>query len=71
MVDHQPMRKTMSAMSMIILSRPTTAPVVKDVNQSLLAFSSMLVISSTPACSMVLSIRLGSDVPAWATSAFA
>ena len=31
----------------------------------------MLVTSSTPVCSMVASIRLGSDVPVWATSACA
>ena len=31
----------------------------------------MLVTSSTPVCSIVASIRFGSDVPVWATSACA
>ncbi len=47
---------------------PTTAPAVSDVNQSFEASVSMFVTSSTPACSMVDSIRFGSDVPEWATS---
>ncbi len=50
---------------------PTTAPAVSEVNQSFEASVSMFVTSSTPACSMVDSIRFGSDVPEWATSAWA
>lgn len=56
---------------MMILSIPTTTPAVKEVNHSSAASFSMLVTSSTPVCSMVASIRLGSDVPVWATSACA
>lgn len=65
------MRKTIKAMSMMILSIPTTAPAVNDVNQSLEASVSIFVTSSTPAYSMVDSMRFGSEVPEWATSACA
>ena len=56
---------------MIILSIPTMTPAVKDVNHNFAASFSMFVTSSTPVCSIVASIRLGSDVPVWATSACA
>ena len=46
---------------MIILSIPTMTPAVKDVNHNFAASFSMLVTSSTPVCSIVASIRLGSD----------
>lgn len=65
------MRNTIRAISITILSMPTTAPAVSEVNHSLLASFSMLVTSSTPVCSIVASIRLGSDVPLCATSACA
>ena len=65
------MRNTTRAISMMILSIPTTIPEVSDVNQSFAASFSMLVTSSTPVCSIVASMRLGSDVPVWATSACA
>ena len=71
MVAHQPIRKTIKAMSMITLSMPTTAPAVREVNQSFEASVSMFVTSSTLACSIVDSIKLGSEVPEWATSACA
>ena len=54
---------------MICLSHDDTGR--KEVNHSSAASFSMLVTSSTPVCSMVASIRLGSDVPVWATSACA
>ena len=54
---------------MMILSIPTTTPAVSEVNHSSAASFSMFVTSSTPVCSIVASIRLGSDVPVWATSA--
>ena len=71
MVLHQPMRKTMRAISMMILSRPTMAPAVRDVNQSFEASFSMEVTSSTPAFSIVASTSAGSEVPVRATSACA
>ena len=71
MVLHQPTLKTMRAISMMILSRPTIAPAVSEVNHSFEASFSMAVTSSTPAFSMVASTRFGSDVPVFATSACA
>ena len=62
-VAHQPMRNTIKAMSITILSIPTTTPAVSEVNHSLAASFSMLVTSSTPVCSIVASIRSGSEVP--------
>ena len=44
------------AMSITILSIPTTIPEVSEVNQSLAASLSILVTSSTPVCSIVASI---------------
>ena len=58
-------------MSITILSIPTMIPDVREVNHSLAASFSILVTSSTPVCSMVASIRLGSEVPLCATSACA
>ena len=46
-------------------------PEVNEVNHSFEASFSILVTSSTPVCSIVASIRFGSDVPEWATSACA
>ena len=71
LVAHQPIRNTINAMSITILSIPTTIPEVSEVNQSLAASFSILVTSSTPVCSIVASIKLGSDVPLCATSACA
>ena len=71
MVLHQPIRKTINAISITILSMFTTAPAVSEVNHSLAASFSMLVTSSTPVCSMVDSTRFGSVVPLWAMSAWA
>ena len=56
---------------MMILSNPTMAPAVSEVNHSFDASFSMAVTSSTPAFSMVASTRFGSDVPVLATSAWA
>lgn len=70
-VAHHPIRNTTRAISMMILSIPTMTPAVSDVNQSFDASFSMFVTSSTPVCSIVASIRLGSEVPVWATSACA
>lgn len=69
LVAHQPILNTTRAISMMILSIPTTTPAVSEVNHSSAASFSMFVTSSTPVCSIVASIKLGSDVPVWATSA--
>ena len=45
LVIHQPMRNTTRAISMMILSIPTTTPAVKEVNHSSAASFSMLVTS--------------------------
>ena len=71
LVAHQPIRKTISAIHITILSMHTVAPLTSEVNQSRLASTSIFVTSSTPVCSMVDSIRLGSLTPEWATSACA
>lgn len=62
-VAHHPIRYTIRAISMMILSIPTMTPAVSEVNHSSAASFSIFVTSSTPVCSMVASTRFGSEVP--------